>query len=223
MKSWLKQNWFKLGILVLIGATVATAAFVILKINREDDTLALQKYMPTQPATFTNPFAGQFDTTSTAPTTTNSVDSSSSSNDASPQAEPPEDSVLKIARCQSDAQIESNLEISRYKGDVVQDVLNCIETQGCDPQAFSSLLDSVEDGIQQTSYDNVYNLCLQVSENQFNNIEQTYDGYWTRCMADNPPATTATSSQAGTSGPSGMSAYTVQKSCVSYFTQTDGL
>ncbi len=48
MKSWLKENWFKLGILILIGATVTIATLVFLKIEKDNNAFAQQKYVDQQ-------------------------------------------------------------------------------------------------------------------------------------------------------------------------------
>jgi hypothetical protein len=209
MKKFIEGNWFKIGLLILAIGVVTMATVIFLKIEKDDNTLAQQKYEHQWTQT-----PQQVQTTST---TINPINLPSENN-TSPQTESSEDSVLKIARCKSDAQIESKLETGRFEAADLMDLTACITNSQCNFSSYSSGLKNFADSIGQSSYDNVYNMCLQTSKSLFDGIERTYEAYWDECISENPYP-----NDADVSGIEGIKLYGARKDCVSNLEDTDGL
>lgn len=200
MKKWLKENWFKVGILsiLLIGAGSISYYYTIILPHKESLL------------TSTNQIS------STATTTVSATSFPVVVNELAAQAT--EDPTLKIAQCKSEADIESQKEISRYNSATVQDLLACSVNSQCNATSLASALKTVADNKGQATYENMYNLCLHVSQTAFNNVIQTYNGYWAQCTASNP-----TPNDADTSGTEGMNTYSARVNCVNNFESTKGL
>jgi hypothetical protein len=125
---------------------------------------------------------------------------------------------LKIARCQSDAQIESEKDISRYNTATVQDILACSVKAGCNATSLASILKNVANNNGHDTYNFMYNLCLQTSRPIFDTILQTYNGYWAQCTASN-----SSPNDEDVSGAEGVKVYSARVDCVNNLQQVKGL
>jgi hypothetical protein len=212
MKHWLKENWFKAGILILILIGIASVSYyyVIFLPHRGSQTIPAIQANNTSTA-YQNPFTGLSTNQHLASTSASPVVST-------PTSQPTEDPTLKIAICQSDAQIESKKDISRYNLATVQDFTACAVKPGCNATGMESLFQTIADNKGQATYQEMYNLCLKIPQATFDSLTRTLDGYWTQCTASNP-----TPNDADTSGTEGMNIYSARVDCINNLEQTQGL
>lgn len=207
MKKWLKENWFKAGILiiVLVGVLSVSYYYVVIlpRINSQRSASSQPNTTSTTWQTI-NPLVQT--TTPTTPVATQQTNQDT------------EDPTLKIARCQSDAQIAKEQDTSRYNQAVAPDELACSSNPQCNFANESSLLQSLAESNGESWYEQIYNVCLQIPESAFDNLTQTFNGYWAKCIAENPEV-----SDADTSGAEGMNIYNAQQACVNNLIATEGI
>lgn len=137
MKTWLKENWFKLGLLFTSLLIVFMGTFIILSI-------------PIQKQTNQKLDNGFQETQNLVPIVKNNI--------------PQEDPLVKIERCKIDAQQEAERAGAEFVRKTLQNAGGlCGKDPNCNPENSILFLGKVRENVEKSRYDSIYGVCLSAN------------------------------------------------------------